>query len=156
MLGRRRGNLVALATVSALLATVGCSRTLTSAAETAPQLGVDYQVSWTDDPANQQFVVQLTALGDRKICTGPSLWPSQTGHMGGSGLVVSLRVENDTYIYKDTEMEACIYRACQNPIAHGSVLRSVLTYDGFGLTSDRWSAEKNLNFDPKPYWCKFK
>jgi hypothetical protein len=119
----------------------------------SPKLGVDYAVTWIDEQSARRFSVRLESLSKRELCTGPGRWPTSAGYIGGSGLVISAVVGTNVYTYRDTDIEACIFRECTNPMKQGSVLQSILTYDGFKIPPDLWSATKELRFDPQPYWC---
>lgn len=135
---------------------VGCSNSGTIASQSMPTSGVDYVTRWEDDPAQRVFHVQLEALSDKAICTGPGRWPSGSGHVGGAGLKVTAIVDGQTFTYPDTDMEACIYRKCENPIRRGMKLESILTYEGFGIPDALRNAAKDLRFDPSPYWCDWR
>jgi hypothetical protein len=118
-----------------------------------PRRGVDYSISWVDVPGNRNFVVRLESLSRREICTGPGRWPISTGQIGGSGLKIVARVDGRSFKYRDSNMEMCLFRECENPMTRGAVLQAILSYDGFELPADLWSASKELEFDPEPYWC---
>jgi hypothetical protein len=118
-----------------------------------PRRDVDYKISWVDDPAHRNFAVRLEPLNRGEMCTGPGQWPNATGHLGGSGLKITTRVDGKLFTYRDSNMEMCLLRMCENPISRGSVLQSILTYDEFQLPEELWSATKELYFDPEPYWC---
>ena len=144
----------ALAYVAALIAGSGCvTDSVAPTLEKSPVRNVDYVVSSSDSPEHRRFDVTIQALTKREMCTGPGLWPSPTGHIGGSGLKITARVDGITYTYRDTDMEMCAFRACQDPISSGSKIQSVLTYEGFGLPDANRFAAKELTFEPQPYWC---
>jgi hypothetical protein len=119
-----------------------------------PKLGLNYAVTWVDVPEKQEVVVRIESMSKRELCTGPGRWPNLSGHVGGSGLEITLLAGAEKYTYRDSNMEMCLFRECQNPMKFGSVLQSVLTYEGFGLPPELKSAPKALSFDPKPYWCR--
>lgn len=118
-----------------------------------PRRDVDYSISWADVPANRNFDVRLESLSGREICTGPGRWPTATGYIGGSGLEITVRVYGKLFKYRDSNMEMCLFRECENPMSRGTVLKSTLTYEGFELPEELWSAPKELEFDPEPFWC---
>lgn len=119
-----------------------------------PQRGVDYSISWIDAPQNRNFAVRLESLSHREICTGSGRWPTSTGYIGGSGLKIVVHVDGKLFEYRDSSMEMCLFRECENPMSQGSVLQSILTYEGFELPAELWPEPKELEFDPKPYWCR--
>lgn len=130
-----------------------CVGDKTKAQSSAPRRDVDYSISWVDMPRNQNFSVRLESLSRREICTGSGRWSTSTGYIGGSGLKIFVHVDGKLFKYRDSNMEMCLFRECENPMSRGSVLQSVLTYEGFELPEELWSVPKELEFDPEPYWC---
>ena len=147
--------LVAVTLCTPLLICVACAGiSAFSSGEHTPELGRDYALTWVDVPEKREVLVRIKSMSERELCTGPGRWPNPSGHIGGSGLEISLLVGSEKYKYRDSNMEMCAFRECQNPMKNGSVLQSALRYEGFGLPSELIAAPKSLSFDPKPYWCR--
>lgn len=144
--------LVTSLTLAGLIA--ACSEMSPRRVDQEPARGVDYLVTWVDMPEEKKFLVRLESMSKRELCTGPGRWPSSSGYIGGSGLSITVRVDSVEFRYRDSDMEMCAFRDCQNPMRRGTVLESVLTYEGFGIPPQLVGSPKALSFDPEPYWCR--
>ncbi len=115
--------------------------------------GQDYTFTAIDVPSEQRFKLVLESKSRRAICTGSSEWPSAAGFMENASTRAAVVAGQEKFRYKDFSMGVCPWKACGNPMTHGTRLESSLFYKHFELPERLYDAAKELAYRPRPFWC---
>lgn len=127
---------------------VGCSTLQTKS--------INLPVRWVDHPDKKiiEIFVQNKNLKDKTVCIDSQHWPNYAHKVHYAGEIIHLKVEGQTYAYKQMDTGVCYPKCGEIRIPDGDTLHGTLRYDDFNLPENLYSSKKTLVYDLNGTYCR--